>query len=61
MAVAPTLYGASLIGKACVTARVSPFYVRADSSEWGLLGRFTRSAIRGTPSPFEGGEELYAE
>ena len=27
------------------------FYARAKSSDWGVFGRFARSAIRGTPSP----------
>ena len=34
------------------------FYVLRISSEWGLLGRNTRSAIRGTSSHPNLGEEL---
>ena len=29
------------------------FYVQYNSSEWGLVGYYTRSAIRGTSSPVE--------
>ena len=31
------------------------FYACAKSSDWGVFGRFARSAIRGTPSPAQRG------
>ena len=31
------------------------FYARAKPSDWGVFGRFARSAIRGTPSPAQRG------
>ena len=36
----------------CVLGFLSLFYVLRFSSEWGLFGRNTRSAIRGTSSSF---------
>ena len=51
MAVAPTLYVATLVPTAARPARDRAFYVPYKSSEWELVGYNTRSAIRGTPSP----------
>ena len=51
MAVAPTLYVATLVPTAARPARDRAFYVPYKSSEWELVGYDTRSAIQGTPSP----------